>query len=184
MRCALCNSKLKSRKDSYHYTGCGLPNVFLKNVKWAKCDKCDEVTVEIPRVGQLHRCIASYVVVKNSFLTGQEMVFLRKMLRKTQKAMSEDLGVSQVVLNRWERGTRTGHTKAMDTLFRLVYLTLQDDEYTHEANQKIREALVKYFGNIKSEAVPLSVEIDPRTCTVAGIIENTITAGRAASPLA
>jgi hypothetical protein len=88
--------------------------------------------------------------------------------------MAENLGVGQVSLNRWEREKRKGHTKAMDTLFRMVYLALQDDEYTHEANQKIREALVKYFGNIKSEAKPLSAEIDPQTCSAAQVIENTI----------
>ncbi len=102
------------------------------------------------------------------------MIYLRKMLRKNQREMSEILGIGQVSLNRWEREKRSGHTKAMDTLFRMVYLALQDDEYTHDANQKIREALIKYFGNIKSEAVPLSAEIDPRTCSPEDVIDQAL----------
>jgi putative zinc finger/helix-turn-helix YgiT family protein len=177
MRCTICGSTgLKSQKGPYHYTGCGLPNVYLKNVKWFNCEHCKEVSVEIPRIGQLHRCIASYVVIKDSFLTGQEIVYLRKMLRKNQRTMAKDLGVNEVSLNRWENDPSRGHTKAMDTLFRMFYLTLQDDEYTHDANQTIREALVKYFGTIKkSVPAPLSVEIDPLNCSVSEILGTTVT---------
>ncbi len=173
MRCDNCGSnKMKRQAGLYHYIGSGLPNVCLKNVKWARCEQCKDIHVEIPRIGQLHRCIAYYVVLKDTFLTGQEIVFLRKMLGKSQRAMAKDLGVSEVSLNRWEKENR-GHTKAMDTLFRMVYLGLQDDEYTHEANHKIRETTIKYFGNIKkSEPQSISVEIDPKTCSVSEIYEN------------
>lgn len=174
MRCSECGSTVRRQKGPYRYVGCGLPDVYLKNVKWSKCDGCQDVTVEMPRVGQLHRCLASYVVFKDSFLTGPEIVFLRKMLRKTQRAMAKDLGVSEVALNRWENGAR-GHTKAMDTFLRLFYLTLQDDEYTHEVNQRLREKIVTYFGSIKkSEPQRLSIEIDPRTCSVEDVIRTAI----------
>lgn len=173
MRCPYCKTgRPKPQKANYHYTGCGLPNVYLKNVKWTICPVCGEITVEIPWIAQLHRCIGWMVVLKNSFLTGQEMIYLRKMLRKNQREMAEILGVGQVALNRWERETRKGHTKAMDSLFRMVYLALQDDEYTHEARQSIREALVKYLGKIKSEPTPLTVEIDPEACSTAKIFES------------
>ena len=175
MRCDNCKAgKPKLQKGPCHYTGCGLPDVYLKNVRWTVCPECKDITVEIPRIGHLHRCIAWLIVVKNSYLTGQEMIYLRKMLRKSQREMAEVLGIGQVSLNRWEREKRSGHTKAMDTLFRMVYLALQDDEYTHDANQKIREALIKYFGNIKSEAVPLSAEIDPRTCSPEDVIDQAL----------
>lgn len=175
MRCPNCNNgKMVSQKGLYHYIGCGLPNVYLKNVKWAVCQECKETTVEIPRMAQLHRCIGWLVLLKNSFLTGQEMIYLRKMLRKNQGQMAEMLGVGQVALNRWEREARKGHTKAMDTLFRMVYLALQEDEYTHEARQELREAFVKYFGHIKSEAAPLSAEIDPEVCSPKEIVETAL----------
>jgi putative zinc finger/helix-turn-helix YgiT family protein len=173
MRCDNCGSnKMKQQKGPYHYTGSGLPAVYLKNVKWSKCEQCNDIQVEISKIAQLHRCIAYYVVLKDTFLTGQEIVFLRKMLRKNQRAMAKDLGISEVSLNRWEKENR-GHTKAMDTLFRMVYLSLQDDEYTHEANRKISEATIRFFGNTKkSEPESISVEIDPKTCSVSEIFEN------------
>ena len=113
MRCPQCKTgKPKLQKGPYHYTDSGLPNVYLKNVKWTVCPVCKEITVEIPRMGQLHRCLGWMVILKDSFLTGQEMIYLRKMLRKNQRQMAEILGVGQVALNRWERETRRGHTKA------------------------------------------------------------------------
>ena len=61
----------------------------------------------------------------------------------------------------------------MDTLFRMIYLSLQDDEYTHEANQKIMETMIRHFGSIKkSDSKPVSVEIDPKTCSVSKVYEN------------
>jgi hypothetical protein len=87
--------------------------------------------------------------------------------------MAQNLGVGEVSLNRWERENRKGHTKAMDTLIRMVYLALQDDEYTREASQQIRAALVRYFGKITIAAAPLSPEIDLMTCSSIEVIEKT-----------
>ena len=146
MICPHCKTgRPRPQKSHYHYTGCGLPNVYLKNVKWTLCPKCNEITVEIPRIGQLHRCLGWLIVLKDSFLTGQELIYLRKMLRRNQRQMAEILGVGEVALNRWERETRKGHTKALDSLFRMIYLALQDDEYTHEVRAGLRETLVKYL---------------------------------------
>ena len=176
MQCPQCKiGKPRPQRRPYHYLGSGLPDVYLKNVKWAICSECKEITVEIPRIGQLHRCIAWLIILKKSFLTGQEMIFLRKTLRKNQREMAESLGVSQVSLNRWERESRRGHTKALDSYFRMVYLQLHDDDYTHELRQSIREALVRYFAQIKkSEPISLSARIDPQACSPQKIIESTL----------
>ncbi len=183
MLCPQCRKgKPKVRKGAYHYLGSGLPDVYLTNVKWSVCPECKEVIVEIPRIGQLHRCLAWLIILKKSFLTGQEMIFLRKMLRKNQRQMAESLGVSQVSLNRWERETRPGHTKAIDSYFRMVYLQLHDDEYTHQLRQEIKEALVKHFANIKKSApVALSARIDPQLCSPAKIIDEMLPITPAAS---
>jgi len=109
--------------------------------------------VRIPKVGQLLRCIAWHIVTKPSMLTGEEIVFLRKMLRKNQKEMAELLGLSQVVLNRWETGARQGHAAANDSKIRFVYLTLQRDEYTERINEGIWEMLHRLFGKTRREAL-------------------------------
>jgi len=166
MRCDHCEKgKLIAKTGLYHYTESGLPNLYLENVKWLQCKHCHAREVEIPRIGMLHRCIAWLIITKPSLLTGQEIVFLRKMLGKSQKEFAELLGLSQVVLNRWETGARKGHGSANDTKIRFLCLTLQDDEYTHRINQKIWELLFKFFGRIQKSPSPLHASINPQTCT-------------------
>jgi putative zinc finger/helix-turn-helix YgiT family protein len=171
MRCSHCKKgTAKIQNTPYHFTECGLPDVYLINVKWTICMECKEATVEIPRMGQLHRCLAWLVVLKNSFLTGQEIVYLRKMLGRTQRDMASLLGIGEGVLNRMERGKRTGRSKAMDSYIRLAYVQLQDDEYTHD----LREALLKYLGHIKSDAAPLQAKIDSKLCRTQDIVETAL----------
>jgi putative zinc finger/helix-turn-helix YgiT family protein len=176
MKCSNCKTgNAKRQRGLYRYDGSGLPDVFLKNVKWTRCDNCGETTVDIPRLSQLHRCIAWMVVMKNSYLTPEEMVFLRKMLGKRQGEMATILGIDQVALNRWERGKRTGRTKASDTLFRLAYLAYQDDEYTHKISESLRKPLMQYFGHIRDEARPLDARLDPARCSTESVVEKTLT---------
>ena len=100
-------------------------------------------------------------------LTGEEIVFLRKVLRKNQKQLAELLGLSQVVLNRWETGARNGHATANDSRIRLVYLTMQQDEYTGRINQKVWEMLHLVFGKVGRKAEPVQLRINPANCAPA-----------------
>lgn len=165
----LQESQSQDRKGLYHYTESGLPGVFLKNVKWFECPACHARELTLPRIGQLHRCIAWRVVTKPTILTGEEIVFLRKMLRKNQKQMAELLGLSQVVLNRWETGARQGHASANNGKIRLTYLTMQRDEYTQRINQEIWEKLHRLFGKVSKQAAPVKIKIDPAVCSPAEI---------------
>ena len=166
MLCDNCKkANLRTQKRLYHYTESGLPVIYLKNVKWSECPACHAREATLPRVGQLHRCVAWRIVTKPSMLTGEEIVFLRKMLRKNQKQMAELLGLSQVVLNRWETGARQGHAAANDSKIRLIYLTMQRDEYTGRINEKIWELLHRLFGKICRKSAPVEVRIDPAVCS-------------------
>ena len=89
------------------------------------------------------------------------MLFLRRLLGKSQKEMASELGVNQVVLSRWETESRKNHTKANDILFRLNYLARKDDEYTHKINRKLHRSFLTYFSHIKEKAAPANIEIDP-----------------------
>lgn len=174
MVCSNCKVRRpKNQKGLYHYTESGLPDVFLKNVRWTLCE-CGARQVELPRVGQLHRCIAWSLVTKNMFLTGPEMIFLRKMLRKSQGEMASLLGVTQVALNRWEREARKTHGKANDSLIRLLYLSLQDDEYTHEVNQHVRKMLAEFFSRIKAAPSRQEIQIDAKHCSARDVVRTTV----------
>jgi transcriptional regulator with XRE-family HTH domain len=166
MHCDNCKSGVtKKQKGLYHYTESGLPNFYLKKIKWWQCSKCKARRVEIPKLGQLHRCIAWRLVTKPSMLTGLEIIFLRKALNRSQKEMAQLLGLSQVVLNRWETGARPNHGKANDSKIRFVYLTLQRDEYTEKLNNAIWEQLHLLFGKILKKAVSVKISLDPDVCS-------------------
>lgn len=83
--------------------------------------------------------------------------------------MAELLGLSQVVLNRWETGARQGHASANDGKIRLIYLTMQRDEYTQRINQEIWEKLHLLFGKVSKQAAPVEIRIDPAVCSPAEI---------------
>lgn len=175
MVCSNCKvGRLKRQRGLYHYTESGLPDVFLKNVRWTLCEKCGAREVELPKLGQLHRCIAWSIVTKNMFLTGPEMIFLRRMLRKSQGEMASLLGVTQVALNRWEREKRKTHGKANDSLIRLLYLSLQNDEYTHEVNQQVRKTLAEYFSRIKAAPSKQQIQIDATHFSAREVVRSTV----------
>lgn len=166
MLCDNCKkARLRNQKKMYHYAESGLPGIYLKNVTWSECPACHAREVTLPGVAQLHRCIAWGIVTKPSMLTGEEIIFLRKMLRKNQKQMAELLGLSQVVLNRWETGARQGHATANDSKIRMIYLTMQQDKYTRRINQETWELLHRLFGKVNRESAPVKMRIDPAVCS-------------------
>ena len=161
MRCNKCRKgTLKPQGGLYHYKECGLPNLYLKNVEWYKCLKCKETEVIIPRVSQLHRCIAWRLVTSPPMLSGSNIKYLRKMLRSSQGEFAEALGVTQVTLSRWEHGRK--HSKTSDLLVRLAYIGCKDDEYTHKVHEKLWDIL-RGIG-IEAEVSDKRLTIDPSEC--------------------
>jgi len=164
MRCPDCkkgNWVLQTGK--YPYKESGLSNIYLKNIEWRKCSKCKATETIIPRVSQLHRCIAWRVITKPSLLSGDEIKFVRKMLRCTQKNFANALGISHVTVSRWEHGRK--QSKESDLLVRLLYLSCADDEFTHELHNKLWKLLTEVLNEIEDEVSTKRVTIDPSECT-------------------
>lgn len=90
-------------KNWFHYTACGLDNVWLANgftVKETKYGK----GVSIQDVDGLHRLLASNLVEKQGLLTGKEFRFLRVQLGLTQQGLGKLMGdVSENAVSLWER---------------------------------------------------------------------------------
>jgi len=131
-------------------------------------------------MGQLHRCIAWKIVTQPAFLTPAEIVFLRKSLRMRQREFAEILGVDQVVLSRWETGTRQ-HSKANDQVIRFTYLTLQDDEYTHPIHSEIWNILNRRIAAVQKTAKVSTVTLDPSECNIEEEIRELVAQGAALS---
>ncbi len=176
MHCDNCEKRkqLKRRKSPYHYTESGLPNIYLKNVEWYQCPNCQSRRVLLPRMSQLHRCIAWRLVTKTSTLSGAEIVFLRKVLHFNQVKFAKALlGVQPVVLCRWETGERNP-SRANDKLIRFIYLTSQDDEYTREVHKELGKGLTELFADIAREVDTPKVEIDPGECSPAREVQDAL----------
>jgi transcriptional regulator with XRE-family HTH domain len=88
--------------DAYHYTECGLDNVFIEGMSVVQ-DHSGEDTVTIPAIGLLHKVIAEGIVQLPSKMTGKELRFLRTEMGLTQEKLAETLKVTLLTVSRWER---------------------------------------------------------------------------------
>jgi len=95
----------------YHYTECGLQNVFIDGLKPVVDDDGDEV-IEIPMINALHREIASGIVGHDKGMTGDELRFLRSEIGLTQAELARVLHVDKQTIGRWERGETEFESKA------------------------------------------------------------------------
>ena len=119
MRCPSCNKEMSCRRGEYHYTECGLDNVYLADVELWSCD-CGESAVGIPAIPNMHKVIADDLLRKTDQLTGKEIRFLRKNIGISAKEFANRFGVTKETISRWETGNRKPDTSA-DRLIRLFY---------------------------------------------------------------
>jgi DNA-binding transcriptional regulator YiaG len=102
----------------YHYTECGLDNVYLVNgyvpVSTPRGDG-----VKIQNVEGLHRAIGLMLVEEKQSLNGNEFRFLRHEMNMTQKTLAGILGVEAQSVARWEKGQT--HDVPSQNILRLLY---------------------------------------------------------------
>lgn len=104
--------------DPYHYTQCGLDNVYL--VSGYQVRKIDgEVFISVRDVDDLHNAIALYIVRHRKVLRGSEVRFLRKHLDLTQRELGQYIGVSDQSIARYEK-EQTSMAGPEDALLRLL----------------------------------------------------------------
>lgn len=117
----------------YHYTECGLRNIWLVNGYVIKNTPYGE-GVSIQDVEGLHKFIGESIT-KRPKLTGPELRFLRKEMGMPQKALAVFVGTSEQNVSLWERRGRV--PQAADRLIKLAYLENTSDG----GNVKIREII-------------------------------------------
>lgn len=92
---------LENEMNTYHYTECGLRNVFVEDL--AMHDDHGDETFKIPRVNQLHREIARGIVMHNKGISGGELRFLRSEMGLTQAELGNLVHHDGQSIGRWER---------------------------------------------------------------------------------
>lgn len=87
---------------AYHYTECGLDNVFIEGMDVVS-DHAGEDTLQIQAIGLLHSVIAEGIVMLPSKMSGKELRFLRTEMGLTQEKLADVLKVTLLTISRWER---------------------------------------------------------------------------------
>jgi DNA-binding transcriptional regulator YiaG len=88
---------------AYHYTECGLPNVFIHRVEPFLDDEGDAV-VQINAINELHREIARGIIGHEAGVSPEELRFLRTEIGLTQSQLAELVHCDRQTVGRWERG--------------------------------------------------------------------------------
>ncbi len=102
MKCTECGSLMKTQKENYRYSECGLKNVTLVGIEVSRCPRCGNYEVSIPHIEELHRLIARVLIEKTTRLTGDEVRFLRKSLGWSGADFAQNIGVAEETVSRWE----------------------------------------------------------------------------------
>lgn len=127
MKCHACGGSMKEKGERYHYTECGLDNVYLENISVYTCNKCSDEFVEIPQPVQLHIMLAIVISQKPAPLNGQEIRFLRKEVGMTGKAYAEMLGVNPVTLSKWENNNLNRESSS-DRAIRMAFKLMMSEK--------------------------------------------------------
>lgn len=89
--------------DAYHYTECGLSNVFIHGIEPFIDDEGDAV-IQIEAINELHREIARGIVGHTRGMSPEELRFLRTEVGLTQSELAELVHCDRQTIGRWERG--------------------------------------------------------------------------------
>ncbi len=107
------------KKKLYHYTDCGLNNVYLVN-GFNTIETEYGVAVSINNMDGLHKSIGLFLISSIRDLPGDEIRFLRHEMLMSQRTLSSLLGVSEQEIRRWENG-KIKIPKPSESLLRLLY---------------------------------------------------------------
>ena len=112
---------MTENKGMYHFTACGLDNVWLANGFEIKQAPRGEM-VKIHNLEGLHQAIAKSIITSSHRMCGAEVRFLRSMLRVSQEGLGDILDQSRSTVARWEGEREKAIDGACDKLLRIVYM--------------------------------------------------------------
>lgn len=122
--------------STYHYTECGLNNIYILN-GYRFIDTPRGKAVSIKDVDGLHKAIGLFLVTTKRDLIGDEVRFLRLEMLMSQSTLAKLLGMNEQAIRRWENGKVT-IPKPSESLLRLLYR-----EHVHDKDGKIKTVLKK-----------------------------------------
>ncbi len=110
---------MPATRESYHYTECGLDNVYLAN-GYDIIESPRGRQVVISDIDGLHSAIGRFLIDEKKDFDGNEIRFLRHEMVMSQALLARLLDVSEQAINRWERG-KSNINKPAEALIRFLY---------------------------------------------------------------
>lgn len=115
--------------DRYHYTECGLDNVWLEG-GFESVDLPSGKHLKIRDVEGLHKEIGRFLIDVKKNLTGKEIRFLRQEMLLSQANLAKLLEVAEQTVHRWEKA-KAEIPKPAEALIRLLYRQSISEESRH-----------------------------------------------------
>ena len=82
--------------EKYHYTECGLDNIYITGLQFQDDIKSDNIMV--PAIERLHKLIAEILIHKPEALNGKELFFLRYEANVKRQDIAELLNINVAVI--------------------------------------------------------------------------------------
>ena len=154
IQCSNCEKKANVVRGSYCFIESGLSGVTLQGVELIQCEHCGNEDPIIPRINDLMRALVVALIAKPYRLTGEEVRFLRKYLRKTAAELAQLLHVNKTTVSKWENDEDPIGEQS-ERLLRVITVALGDGLIA-----KIEE-VISMFPQIDSRPQKIGIEIDP-----------------------
>lgn len=133
--------------SEYHYTECGLDNVYLTNgFDITKNDDDEEIFIH--DIHGLHKAIGFSIIFKQGLLIGNEIKFIRTTLDFSQTRLSKILGCSYQTILLWEKD-KTPISKTADRLLKIIFF-----EYLNPENDRKIYDLINEIADYDAESPP------------------------------
>ncbi len=121
----------------YHYTSCGLDNIYLKN-GFDIQEGLEGKGVSIHDIDSLHLVIAKGIIDKSGPLSGREFRFLRIEMDFSQKVVGDLMDKSDQAVANWEKGKGDIHVLA-DKAIRDLYMESIGESHVTNILSKLRD---------------------------------------------
>lgn len=123
---------------TYHYTECGLDNIYLVNGFKVSKSKSGDEEIFIHDIHGLHKTIGMILVSKRGLLSGKEIKFIRHTLDLSQTTLAKILGCSYQTILLWEKN-KIKISKTADHLLKVIFFAYLDEERGKAIYNKINE---------------------------------------------
>lgn len=152
--CPKCRGPMERVHGEYHFTECGLKNVYLTDWPMVKCGECGEALPILPNPDLITKYLVENLATHEKRLDGDSILFLRKVMSRTSSALAHTLGVNRVQLSRWEND----HGKISEVADYRLRMEAVEQLLPPERAEKVMRQLVEMF-RLKEVAVAVGSQI-------------------------